>query len=157
MIRQIGRGLLIDLIAQAKQSARGRKNHNFHPGDEYPAHRLLNAVEPGSYITPHRHLDPNKDETMICVAGRMGVLSFDDAGKVVQIITLAPGEETFGVDIPHGVFHTVLALESGTVFVEAKSGPYRPLTEAEIAPWAPAERSPEARKFYQRLRALFPL
>lgn len=156
MIRRIDRGLVAAVSAEAKQSARGRKNHNFHPGDEYPAHRLLNAVEPGSYITPHRHLDPNKDETMVCVAGRMGVLSFDEAGKVVEIITLAPGAETFGVDIPHGVYHTVLALEPGTVFVEAKSGPYLPLTEAEFAPWAPAEGSAGVKDFYRRLRALFP-
>lgn len=155
MIRRIHRGLLTDLIAEAKQSARGRKNRNFHPTDDYPAHRLLNAVEPGSYIVPHRHLDPYKDETMICLSGRMGVLSFDEVGKVVEIVELSPGADNFGVDIPHGVFHTVLALESGTVFLEAKAGPYLPLQAPEMAAWAPREGDPAAGPQWMAWRRLF--
>jgi hypothetical protein len=49
-----------------------------------------------------------------------------------------------GVDIPHGTWHTLVALASGTVFFEAKAGPYVALSEAERAPWAPAEGSSSA-------------
>jgi hypothetical protein len=40
------------------------------------------------------------------------------------------------------------------VFLEAKAGPYLPFTEAERAPWAPAENSPEAAPYLAILRAM---
>lgn len=155
MIRRIDTSLLAEVSAEAKLAPRLRKNRNFHPTDDYPGHRLLNAIEPGSYVTPHRHLDPHKDETMVCLAGRLGLVFFDEQGKVVETMVAAPNSDLLGVDIPHGVFHSVVALESGTVFLEAKSGPYVLLTEAEKAPWAPAEGSAEAGAYLFGLTALF--
>jgi hypothetical protein len=55
------------------------------------------------------------------------------------------------VDIPHATWHTVFALETGTVFLEAKAGPYLPLTADEKATWAPAEGDPAAPAFLARL------
>ena len=47
---------LLDTVSAAAQtSPRGRKNHNFHTADAAQCHRLLNAIEPGSYVAPHRH------------------------------------------------------------------------------------------------------
>ncbi len=135
----IDAALLDQTSAAARTSPRGRKNHNFHAADDAACHRLLNAVEPGSYIPPHRHLDPAKDEAMIVLRGRLGVVFFDDAGRVTAQAVLAPGSAQVGVEIPHGTYHTVLALETGTVFFEAKAGPYLPLTAEERAPWAPGE------------------
>jgi len=155
MIRRIDLALLADVSAAAKASPRQRKNRNFHPSDDYPGHRLLNAIEPGSYVMPHRHLDPRKDETMVCLAGRLGLVFFTEDGSVTEKLVAAPGTDLLGVDIPHGVFHSVLALEPGTVFLEAKSGPYVPLIEAEKAPWAPTEGSAEASAYLQRLHELF--
>jgi len=155
MIRRIDLALLAEVSAEAKVAPRLRKNRNFHPADDYPAHRLLNAIEPGSYVMPHRHLDPAKDETMVCLAGRLGFVFFNADGSVAETLVAAPGSELLGVDIPHGVFHSVLALNAGTVFLEAKSGPYVPLIEAEKAEWAPAEGSPDAVAYLQQLRALF--
>lgn len=155
MIRVIDRKLLAEVSAEAQVAPRLRKNRNFHPDDAYPAHRLLNAIEPGSYVTPHCHLDPRKDETMLCVAGRLGVVIFDDAGAVLQTLECGPQGATLGVDIPHGVVHTVLALTSGTVFLEAKAGPYVPLAPGEMAAWAPAEGTPQAAAYWQQWRRLF--
>jgi hypothetical protein len=59
------------------------------------------------------------------------------------------------VSIPHGVFHTLLALEGGSVFFEAKAGPYRPLAPEEKAPWAPEENDDAAAKYLAAMRRLF--
>ena len=48
-----------------------------------------------------------------------------------------------------------MSLESGSVFLEAKAGPYSPLTLEERAPWAPAEDSEKASAYLADLRALF--
>ncbi len=102
---------------------------------------MLNAVEPDSYIVPHRHLSPHKAETIIVLAGRVGVLAFDETGQVTMCRILAPNSGTIGVDIPVGVMHSLVALEPGTVFFESKAGPYLPLTREEKASWAPSEGS----------------
>lgn len=151
----IDQALLDSVSGEASRSPRQRKNRNFHADDAAPAHRLLNAIEPGSYLMPHRHLDANKDETMIVLRGRLGVVFFDELGQVQQTTVLAPMGPICGVDIPHGVYHTVLALDPGTVMVEAKGGPYLPLTEAERAPWAPAEGAPQAAAYALSLRERF--
>ena len=155
MIRLLDQGLFADLVAAARQAPRRRLHRNFHPDDAYPAHRLLIAIEPDSYVPPHRHLNPNKDETLLVLRGSLGVVFFDAAGKVERHAILRAGGETLGVDIPHGVFHTVCALETATVFFEAKAGPYLPLTPAEKAPFAPPEGDPRAPEYLVRLKSLF--
>lgn len=155
MITLIDDRLLDELCAAAAASPRRRKNRNFHPYDDHPGHRLLNALQADSYIPPHRHLDPNKDETYVVLRGQLGLIIFDDAGKPVQTARLGAGSAAIGVDIPHGTWHTAVALEADTVFLEAKAGPYLPLTEAERAPWAPAENSPAAAPYLESLKARF--
>ena len=153
MITLIDQALLDEVCAQAAASPRRRKNHNFHPRDDHPAHRLLNAMQPDSYIPPHRHLDADKDETFVVLRGLLGLAVFDDEGALLRSVRVGAGGTALGVDIPHGRWHTVVALEPDTVFLEAKAGPYLPLTEAERAPWAPAENSPDAAAYLTALKA----
>jgi cupin fold WbuC family metalloprotein len=80
---------------------------------------------------------------------------FDEAGSVVDTAVLVAGGERCGINLPHGTYHTVLALEPKTVFFESKGGPYRPLDLAELAPWAPVEGARDARPYLAALRALF--
>lgn len=149
-------GALLDAVsAEAKAGPRLRKNRNFHRADDEPGHRLLNAIEPGSYIAPHRHLDAFKDETMLVLRGRLGLVLFDDEGRVARTAVLGADGEALGVDIARGTWHMVLALASDTVFFEAKAGPYRPLTQEERASWAPAEGDAEAAAYQRRLAGLF--
>ena len=149
----IDAALLAGASAAAQASPRRRRNHNFHHQDGDACHRLLNAIEPGSYVRPHRHLDPAKDETIIALRGRLGVVLFDDSGKVTQAAVLAPGGACVGIDIPHGRYHTLFALEPGTVMFEAKAGPFLPLGTPEFAPWAPAEGAPQAAAYLDALVA----
>ena len=153
--RLIDQPLLNATCQTAADSERQRKNANFHPADDFPAHRLINAMQPGSYVRPHRHNDPNKDESIVVLQGRFGYLSFDDAGNVLETLTLAAGGPVYGVDIPHGTPHTLLALEPNSVFFEAKAGPFVPLSQDEIAAWSPAEGSAEAMVLWQTWRARF--
>ena len=146
--------LLDEVTSEAAASPRRRKNRNFHQTNE-AAHRLLNALEPDSYVMPHRHNDPSKDESIVALRGRFGLVLFGEDGRIGQSVVLAPGAAQLGVNIPHGTFHTILALEPGSVFFEAKAGPYVATTEAERAAWAPAEGTPEARAYLEQLRALF--
>jgi cupin fold WbuC family metalloprotein len=147
--------LLDEVSAEARATPRLRQNRNFHASNDDTCHRLLNAVEPGTYIMPHRHLDPNKDEAMIVVRGQMGMVFFDETGGVVRTLLLAAGGPAVGVDIPHGTYHTLVSLTPGTVFFEAKGGPYRQLSAEEKAAWAPEEGDPSAFSYLENLISLF--
>jgi cupin fold WbuC family metalloprotein len=135
----ISRSILDQISSTAKQSPRLRKNYNFHACDEDRCHRLLNAMEPDSYIQPHRHLDVNKDETLVVIRGKMGMIIFDHAGNITERALIEPTGNVMMVNIPHGIFHTWVSLEERSVFFEAKAGPFIPLTQDEKAHWAPKE------------------
>lgn len=151
----IDQPLLAKASQEAKESPRQRRNANFHPHDEFPAHRLINAMQPNSYVRPHRHLDSNKDESIVVLQGRFGYISFDENGSIQEAIELTAGGPVFGVDIPHGTFHTILALEANSVFFEAKAGPFVPLNEDEIAQWSPDEASEASKSTWINWRASF--
>lgn len=150
----IDRQLLDRITALALESPRLRQNYNLHPADDANCHRLLNAIEPDSYIPPHRHLDPAKDESFVVLRGKLGVISFDEYGTVLQTSLVAAGGEVVAVDIPHGVFHTAVSLASGTIFFEAKAGPYQPLHAEEKASWAPGEGTPAAADYLAKMKGL---
>jgi cupin fold WbuC family metalloprotein len=150
-----GKECLDKLTDAAKASVRHRKNLDFHGEASHPAQRLLNAVEPGSYVRPHRHPEPLKDETLIAVRGSFGLVFFDEGGTVAKTAIIRANGDAIGANIHGGVFHSLVSLESGSVFFEAKAGPYNPQSDKEWAPWAPPEGHDDAADYFERLRALF--
>lgn len=151
-VQIIDKELLDQLSEKARQSPRRRMNHNLHQSYDEPCQRLLNAMEPGSYIRPHRHLTPPKPECFLVVRGRLAAFIFTDDGTIERVIPFSAGSATLGVDIPAGVWHAVVSLESGSSFFETKPGPYLPPSDKDFAPWAPAEGSEEAPAYLAELR-----
>jgi cupin fold WbuC family metalloprotein len=144
---------LAALSEEARRRPRLRLNRNLHEMAD-PVHRLLNAVEPGSYIRPHRHRSTPRDETVVVVSGALGLLLFDDAGTVTWSELLRPAPGPFLADVRAGVWHSFVSLEPGTVFFEAKAGPYvSPLPE-DLAGWAPAEGEGDAEELERRWRKM---
>ncbi|MCC8172626.1 MAG: WbuC family cupin fold metalloprotein [Parabacteroides sp.] len=130
--------LLDAATARAKQSPRLRMNYNFHEELGDPVNRLINAVEPGTYVRPHRHRNPDKDESFLVLRGKIGVFIFDDNGRITEKKLLSPAAGVYGADIPAGVWHGIAVLESGSVIYEVKAGPFAPLAPENLAPWSPA-------------------
>ncbi len=151
MMKVVDSRVLDELSHAARTNPRQRLNLNLHEAYDDPCQRLLNAVEPSSYIRPHRHLTPPKSETFLAVRGRFAVLLFDDDGSVGQVAFLSPCGE-MAADIPAGAWHAIVSLESGSIFFETKPGPYEPLSDKDWAPWAPAEGSGEAGEYLEKLK-----
>ena len=53
----------------AEGSSRKRINHNFHKESSDLLQRMLNAMEPGTYIQPHKHENPEKREVFLILNG----------------------------------------------------------------------------------------
>ena len=149
-------GAVLDAVSEeARLRPRRRANLNLHGMDE-AVHRLLNAIEPGSYVRPHRHGDPPKAETLVVLRGALGIVLFDEAGSVAATALLRAGADgPFGADVPAGAIHSFVSLEAGTVFLEAKEGPYVAPAGRDLPDWAPAEGDAAAAGYEASLRALF--
>ena len=149
----------LDALTQsAEQSSRTRQHKNIHQHHTEPCQRLFNAIGIDSYIRPHRHSIDPKDECLIAVRGRMALLVFDDIGQVEQVVRFGAqpvGVEksiSVGVNLPAGVWHTVIAEMRGSILFEVKSGPFNPEQAKEYATWAPAENTPEAAEYLMELK-----
>lgn len=134
--------------AKALQSPRLRMNYNFHERLDDPINRLLNAMEPGTYLRPHRHLNPAKDEIFLLLRGKVAVFLFDEEGNITEKTILNPKEGAYGAEIKAGTWHGLLVLESGSVIYEIKQGPFAPLAPENLAPWSPEAEDTEGVKKY---------
>ena len=130
---------LCNLSATASGSSRLRANWNLHPVLDDPVQRFCNAMEPGTYVRPHRHAAEDRWELFLALAGRAIIVTFDDGGLLKERVSIDAKGPNLGLEIPGGTWHTVAAAKAGTVLFELKPGPYVPLTDKDFAPWAPAE------------------
>ena len=128
---KITQAILDSLTEQAKASPRLRMNMDLRNSDADQSQRMLNAIEPGSPLPIHRHKETS--ETVVCLRGRLVEEYYDELERIcTDRIELSPNGPVVAVNIPAGQWHTVKALESGTVIIEMKDGPYEPITDADI-------------------------
>ena len=136
-MKLIEKALLDQTCAQAKQAPRLRMNYNFNAQLDDPINRLLNAMEPGTYIRPHRHLNPDKLEIFLLLRGQALLFLFDEEGKITDRVLLDPLQGSYGAEIEAGRWHSLLVLQPDTVLYEMKQGPFAPVTAENQAPWSP--------------------
>ncbi|HNW55001.1 MAG TPA: WbuC family cupin fold metalloprotein [Bacteroidales bacterium] len=141
---------LIDkVVAEARQSPRRRMNYNFHPELSDPVQRLLNALEPWTYIRPHKHT--TKEESFVLLSGTVLAVVFNNDGTIRDHAILSRETGILGLEFEENCFHMLTSLETGSVVFEIKEGPFVPHTEGSSAPWAPLEGTPEARTFLSKV------
>ena len=123
--------ILDRLSEQAKASPRLRMNLDLRDSAEDGSQRMLNAIEPGSLLPIHRH--KHTSETVVCLRGRLVEEFYDELERIcTDRIELYPGGPIALINVPTGQWHTVRALESGTVLLECKNGPWEPLGDEDI-------------------------
>ena len=128
---KITQALLDKLTAEAKASPRLRMNYDLRNSDKDQSQRMLNAIEPGSPLPIHRHRYTS--ETVVCLRGRLVWEYYDDSEHMCfDTIELSPNGPVVALNIPAGQWHTVRALESGSVILEMKNGAYEPIGSEDI-------------------------
>ena len=128
---KITQAILDDLTAKAKESPRLRMNLDLRDSAEDSSQRMLNAIEPGSPLPIHRH--QRTSETVVCLRGRLVEEFYDDLERTcTDRIELSPNGPVVALNIPAGQWHTVHALESGTVILEMKNGKYEPISDVDV-------------------------
>ncbi len=143
--------LLADMKRNAAGAPRRRTHHNLHEDLGDAVQRVVIALEPGTYVRPHRHGE-GVWELFVLLEGACSVLVFSPEGEVLKRADLAEDGARMA-QVPPGAWHSILATRPGTVAFEVKPGPYRPATDKDFAPWAPAEGEPQVAAMLVRLEA----
>jgi cupin fold WbuC family metalloprotein len=148
-VTAVGESLIAQVVEASRASPRRRMMLPLHKGPEAVLQRMLNAMQPGSYVQPHRHAAP-RAESIVVLRGALRFVAFDDTGEVRRAVDLAPDLD-LAVDIEPEVYHTMFALAPDSVVFEVKTGPYDPVTDKTWAPWAPVEGAAEADSYLSQL------
>ena len=128
---KITQALLDNLTEQAKSSPRLRMNMDLRNSLEDQSQRMLNAIEPGSPLPIHRH--QKTSETVVCLRGRLVWEFYNEQERIcTERIELSSNGPIVALNVPQGQWHTVKALESGSVIMEFKDGSYEPQSSADV-------------------------
>lgn len=120
--------ILDELTAKAQQNPRLRQNLDLRNSSDDKSQRMLNAIEPGTVMPIHRHM--KSSETCICVRGHFIEYFYDENGNVTDTIDMLPGGTI--LNIPIGQWHSLKSIESGTVLLECKDGPWEPMAQEDV-------------------------
>lgn len=153
----IDAALLAQKAQDAAANARRRDMHRLHAGNADNPHRMVNTLQPGSYVRPHRHLSPAKSESFVLLTGSLGHVVFADDGSFGRddCVLLDRERGAWAIDIRPGVWHAIFALVPDTAVFEIKPGPYLPMGDKDFAPFAPAEGEAAAAGYLQALEDRF--
>ena len=128
---KITQAIMDQLTEQAKASPRLRMNLDLRNSADDQSQRMLNAIEPGSPLPIHRH--QKTSETVVCLRGRLVWEFYDELERLcTETIELSPNGPVVALNVPAGQWHTVKALESGSVILEMKDGASEPLGEEDV-------------------------
>lgn len=128
---KIDQVLLDRLTEQAKASPRLRMNYDLRDSIDDKSQRMLNAIEPSSPMPIHRY--QKTSETVVCLRGRLVWEFYDELERIcTETIELSPNGPVVALNVPQGQWNTVKALESGSVILECKDGPYEPQSDVDI-------------------------
>ena len=123
--------VLDELSAKAKASPRLRMNLDLRNSENDGSQRMLNAIEPGSPERIHRH--QHTSETVVCLRGKVVEEFYDELERIcTDSIVLTPNGPNVAINIPAGQWHSIRAVESGSVVLAVKDGRYEPLSDADI-------------------------
>lgn len=127
---EINNELLDLLLKEASGNERLRWNFDLRNSSEDTSQRMLNALQPGTIVPIHRHIDTS--ETVVCLKGRLEEIFYDEINeentakgifRERERILLAPSEGKLGIQVPKAVWHSISVIEPSVIF-EVKDGKY---------------------------------
>lgn len=138
-------------LKASRNSNRKRMILPIHRRQDAQVQRMINFLQPGTYIRPHKHPMPHASESIVVVQGSIRFITFDEKGAVLTSDELHALPIPDVIDIEPQTWHSFIVLGSDTIIFECKKGPYDTKTDKKFAEWAPAEGDAEAINYLKKL------
>ena len=87
--------------------------------------------------------------------GELGLLIFDEQGEITEKMLLSGSGSNRGVNIPAGVFHSLVVLSEQATILEVKEGPYDAGGDKDFLTTTPTEGEAGTGAFVQAWMTLF--
>ncbi|MEX0928334.1 MAG: WbuC family cupin fold metalloprotein [Balneolales bacterium] len=132
-------GTMASGLEASRKSSRLRIILPLHRSQDAQVQRMVNFLQPGTYIRPHQHPRDHAIESIVLVQGSLSFFIFDDEGRVTSHLPLNESGQGALIDIEPRIWHSFIVTQPDTVIFEVKRGPYDPETDKLFARWAPVE------------------
>ncbi|MDZ7718537.1 MAG: WbuC family cupin fold metalloprotein [Balneolaceae bacterium] len=147
---QLSEQMIKDGLKASRESERLRIILPIHRTQDARVQRMINFLQPGTYIRPHKHPLEHATESLVLIEGSIRFYTFDENGTVLTKIEIN-GEPFPGViDIESKVWHSFIVLEENTILFECKKGPYDAENDKIFAEWSPEEGNNDVEKWMER-------
>jgi len=143
--------LFDELIRISRIAERKRAHHIFNKNPDDQLQSIYVAMQPGTYVQPHKHESPDKREIFIAFKGKFLFLEFDTQGEIIDHLILDPKTNTFSAEIDSKIYHTLICLEPDSVGLDLKTGPFHPINDKDFADWALKEGDKECDEYIDNI------
>lgn len=147
--------MLAEGVAASRASARKRIILPIHRTQPAPVQRMVNFLQPGTYVKPHIHRGDGASESVVLLTGAIRYVVFDGEGTMTHTFIAKAGSASAVLDMEPDVWHSFIVLEPDTVIFECKKGPYSALSDKDFAPWAPDEGTAAAAAWVAAMEGRF--
>ena len=127
---KLDNNLFDQILLKAQESPRRRMSYDLRTSSSDGSQRMLNVLMADTVVPIHRHVDTS--ETVIVCRGKVREEFYDDQGNKTAEFVLEAGGDCPAVQVPMGMYHTLVCLEDGSVIFEAKDGAYDPVKTEEF-------------------------
>lgn len=139
-------------LRASRQTPRRRMILPVQRTQEAKVQRLVNFLQPGTYIRPHCHPEPHASESVSLIQGALEVIIFSEEGEVLARHLLEESGTRL-IDLEPGTWHGMIVRGEDTIIFECKRGPYDAETDKRFADWAPEEGAEEVSEYQKQLES----
>ncbi len=147
---QLSDKMIEDGLKASRESERLRIILPIHREQDARVQRMINFLQPGTYIRPHKHPIDHATESLILIQGSIRFYTFDEDGNALTENEVQSKPLPGVIDIEPQVWHSFIVMEEHTILFECKKGPYDAKTDKIFADWSPEEGSDEVEEWINR-------
>lgn len=133
--------MIEDGLKASRESERLRIILPIHRKQDARVQRMINFLQPGTYIRPHKHPLDHATESLVVIRGTIRFYTFDEDGNVLTENKIRSKPFPGVIDIEPQVWHSFIVLEKDTILFECKKGPYDAEADKIFAEWSPEDGS----------------
>jgi cupin fold WbuC family metalloprotein len=148
---QLSEPMIQDGLKASRESERLRIILPVHREQDAGVQRMINFLQPGTYIRPHKHPLEHASESLVLIQGSIQFYTFDEDGNVLTKNKIQSKPFPGVVDIEPNVWHSFIVLEENTILFECKKGPYDAEADKVFAEWSPEEGSKDVEEWIEIL------